>query len=167
MATFPKDRQHFNSAVFVMLRNDRGEYLLQERQNTSFMNGYWDFSASGHLERGETLQECIVREAEEETGVRVNIDSLKLVHISQHDVGNWPYLNFLFVSDDFEGEPVTNETDKVSGLKWFAPENFPEKLTLSVRLFEEAGFPVSELTYSYINEDDHEKIIGQKYEREA
>lgn len=88
MPMFPKDRPHYNIAIFVLLKNEKGEYLLQQRQNTSYMNGYWDFSASGHLERGETIRECIVREAREEAGVEVNIDSLKLVHILQHDMGN-------------------------------------------------------------------------------
>jgi len=158
MPTYPKDRTHFNSAVFVMLKNEKGEYLLQQRQNTAYMDGHWDFSASGHLERGETLQECIVREAEEEAGVKVNIVSLKLVHILQHDVGDWPYLDFLFVSNDFEGEAVTNESDKVSGLEWFAPSRFPEKLTLALQMFKAAGFPENGLTYSYVNEDNHNKI---------
>lgn len=166
MPTFPKDRPHYNIAIFVLLKNEKGEYLLQQRQNTSYMNGYWDFSASGHLERGETIRECIVREAQEEAGVEVNINSLKLVHILQHDVGNWPYVDFFYVSDDFNGEPLTNEAEKVSGLEWFLPSDFPEKLTLALKVFQQAGFPDKEVTYSYANEDDHERITGQKYEEE-
>ena len=166
MPTFPKDRQHFNIAIFVMLRNKQGEYLLQQRQNTSFLNGFWDTSASGHLERGETIKECIVREAEEEAGVRVNIDSLKLVHVSQPELGNWPYIDFVFFSDDFEGEPLTNEAEKVSALEWFKPEDFPENLTLAATAYKNAGFPTDTLSYSFVNEADFERITGQKYERE-
>lgn len=164
MATYPKDRTHYNSAVFVLLKNDKGEYLLQKRINTSFMNGYWDFSASGHLERGETLQQCIAREAKEETGLDVDVDSMKLVHILQHDVGDWPYLDFLFVSDTFSGELGTGEIDKVAELRWFKPDAFPEKLTLALRMIKRAGLPDDELTFSYVDEKRHERIVGQPYE---
>lgn len=148
-----------------MLRNEKGEYLLQQRQNTSFLNGFWDTSASGHLERGETIKECIVRETEEEAGIRVNVDSLKLVHILQPDLVDWPYIDFIFFSDDFEGDALTNEVEKVSALEWFKPEDFPENLTLGAHAFKEAGFPTSGLSYSFITEDDFEKITGQKYEK--
>ncbi len=43
--------------------NGRGEWLLIHR------NGRWDLP-KGHLERGESLAECAVREVGEETGVR-------------------------------------------------------------------------------------------------
>lgn len=164
MPTLAKDRAHFNVAVFVLLKNGKGEYLLQQRANTSYMNGYWDFSGSGHLERGETLRESVVREAEEECGMKVSLESLKLVQVLQHDVGDWPYVDFLFVSDDFEGEASTNEAEKVVNLQWFKPEDFPEKLTLALQSFKNQGFPSDEITYAYVNEDDHHNITGQKYE---
>lgn len=167
MPTFPKDRQHFNIAIFVMLRNKKGEYLLQQRQNTSFLNGFWDTSASGHLERGESVKECIVRETEEEAGIRVNVDSLRLVHVLQFDLNDWPYVDFIFFSDDFKGDALTNEAEKVAALQWFKPEEFPDKLTLAAYAFKEAGFPTNDLSYSFIGEDDFEQITGQEYEREA
>ena len=109
MATFAKDRQHFNVAVFVLLRNKDGEYLLQQRQNTSYMNGYWEFSGSGHLERGETIQQAAVREAEEDCGLKVPEKSLHLVQILQHDVGDWPYV------DENDHLAITGQDYSVSG----------------------------------------------------
>ncbi len=166
MPTSSKDRPHYNVAVFVLLKNKKGEYLLQQRQNTSYMNGYWDFSGSGHLEHGETIRESVVREAEEECGMRVNPSSLKLVQILQHDVGDWPYIDFLFIGDEFTGDATINEAEKVADLRWFKPEDFPEKLTLALRTFQEADFP-TELTYAYANEADHRRITGQEYENDT
>lgn len=163
MATHPHDRQHYNAAVFVAMRNDTGEYLLQQRQNTSFMNGYWDFAAGGHVEKGESLQECAVREAEEEAGVTIQPDDLKLVRVLQYDVGDseYPYIDFMFLCDKFSGEPATNEPHEVSELKWFKPEDFPEKCTLAVRMFEQSDFS-EELELMFIDANEHERIVGEK-----
>ncbi|MGH7241490.1 MAG: NUDIX domain-containing protein, partial [Candidatus Saccharimonadales bacterium] len=42
------ERFQTHVAVFVIIRNDAGEILLQKRQNTSYLDGYWDFP-SGHV----------------------------------------------------------------------------------------------------------------------
>lgn len=168
MATHPHDRQHFNAAVFVAIRNEKGEYLLQLRKNTSFMNGYWDFAAGGHVEKGEGLQECAVREAKEETGLVLQTEELKLIRILQYDVADsaYPYIDFMFLCDKFAGELSTNEPDQVSELRWFKPGEFPEKCTAAVRLHERMNFS-EELSFSYIGHEEHESMIGEKFKTGA
>ncbi|MFC1608573.1 bis(5'-nucleosyl)-tetraphosphatase [Patescibacteria group bacterium] len=53
------------SAGAVIYREENGEtfYLLMK-----YRNFHWDF-AKGHMEKGETLKETALREAEEETGI--------------------------------------------------------------------------------------------------
>jgi|GEM_PF-3206492 len=167
MATHPHDRQHFNAAVFIAIRNEKGEYLLQLRQNTSFMNGYWDFAAGGHLEKGESLQECAVREAQEEAGLTLRTEDLKLIRILQYDVADsiYPYIDFMFLCDKFSGEAATNEPNDVGELKWFKPGEFPGKCTVAVRLHEQMNFS-EELSFSYISHEEHERIIGEKFKVE-
>ncbi len=48
-----------------LVRNDCGKSLMIYR------NGRWDLP-KGHLESGETIEECAVREVEEETGIKVD-----------------------------------------------------------------------------------------------
>ncbi len=82
-------------AVFVVIRNDNNEILLQQRANTGYLDEYWDLP-SGHVEYGESLSESAVREVEEEIG----FNKAKLMQIrssvvfSQHKNGlsfgnNW------------------------------------------------------------------------------
>ena len=57
------------SAVMLMLsrtdENGEEEILLQKRMNTGYMDGYWDFSASGHVEDNEPMRIATVREEKE------------------------------------------------------------------------------------------------------
>ena len=55
-------------ASYVYLLRD-GAVLLQLRQNTGYMDGYWAAAAAGHVERGETAYDAAQREAHEELGI--------------------------------------------------------------------------------------------------
>ena len=62
------DRFTTRVAVFVIVRNDKGEILLQQRGPEKYLGGYWDFP-SGHGELGESLQDTTIRELKEEVGL--------------------------------------------------------------------------------------------------
>jgi 8-oxo-dGTP diphosphatase len=69
-------------AVFMVLRNDKNEILLQQRSGTGYLDGYWDLP-SGHVEYGESLLRSVVRETKEEVGVEVAPEDSRLIHIDQ------------------------------------------------------------------------------------
>jgi 8-oxo-dGTP diphosphatase len=145
-------------SVFVILENDKGELLLQRRMNTGYLDGYYDQAASGHLELGETLQECAVRETKEEIGIDILPADLKLVHINQNNI-DIPYINFTFQCSQWNREPRICEPDKCDDIQFFAKDDLPEKCTLNVRLLEREGFK-SELTYSYVDPASFAQLVG-------
>jgi len=59
------DRFMTRMAVFVILRNEAGEILLEQRANTGYLDGYWDLP-SGHVEYAESIHQTAVREVLEE-----------------------------------------------------------------------------------------------------
>ncbi len=59
------------SGVAGIIRNGQGEILLQRRSD----NGLWGLPG-GSVEIGETVGQAIVREVEEETGLRVEVERL-------------------------------------------------------------------------------------------
>ncbi len=56
--------------VGAVIRDERGRILLTRRPEGRHMAGLWEFPG-GKIERGETPQEALVRELEEELGVVV------------------------------------------------------------------------------------------------
>jgi 8-oxo-dGTP diphosphatase len=58
-------------SVYAAIRNDKGEFLLLKRSEDSVTNpGKWDLPG-GKLEREEILEEAVVREVWEETGITI------------------------------------------------------------------------------------------------
>src|SRR3954468_19781087 len=57
-------------AGHLLVFNGRGEVFLQKRSMAKdTFPGAWDSSASGHLDTGETYDDCAVREVREELGL--------------------------------------------------------------------------------------------------
>ena len=79
-----KERYRTLSAVMLMLmRENNGveEILLQKRKNTGYMDGYWDCSASGHVENMESMKMAMQREAKEELSIDIDIEDLEFVSL--------------------------------------------------------------------------------------
>lgn len=152
-------------AVFVVVRSKAGELLLQQRANTGYLDGYWDFAASGHLEAGESIRAAAIRELSEEIGLTAKEEDLKLVHVGQNHL-DIPYINFIFMLDTWQGEPAIQEPDKCTGLEWFALNALPQHCTLGVRVKHRSGLD-DELTYTYVNTENYEAYMNEKWPGES
>lgn len=159
-----KERPLFRSAMFVAIENDRGEVLLQRRADTGFLDGHWDLSATGHLEYGESMQTCGVREAEEEVGLTVREKDLEVVALFQTAFEpGIRYVNTIFRCRLWQGDPVIGEPTKIAELGWFAPENFPDKLTVGARVYLMSLGNQAARNY-YIGPDEYREMMGAGYE---
>ena len=155
-----KERFTTRQAIFAICRNDKGEILLEQRANTGYLDGFWDFP-SGHVEKGEGLRESMARELHEETNLTVQPENMKLVHIDQYfgsESGDADYVNYTFLITNFSGEPKILEPVKCSGLGWFSVDKLPEKLTINVRQNQFANFS-EDLTYSITDKSNYENIL--------
>jgi isopentenyldiphosphate isomerase len=60
-----------HQAVHLLVFNRRGELFLQKRAlNKDVQPGKWDSSVGGHMQPGETPLQAVLRETEEELGLR-------------------------------------------------------------------------------------------------
>ena len=107
---------------------DGGKVLLGKRKN-AHGDGSWA-PPGGHLEYGETWQECVRREALEETGLV--LDDVQF-HAVTNDIfaeSNKHYVT-IFMRAVYTGGIVENrEPEKCEAWEWFTIDCLPEKLFL-------------------------------------
>ncbi len=101
--------------------------LVGQRRSATHGDGTWQFPG-GHLEFGETVEQCAVREAQEETGLAVRV------------TGRGPWVDSFFVAEGRQyvtlfvltradtGEPEAREPDKCAAWHWCAWDELPEPL---------------------------------------
>lgn len=63
------DRKEVDVAVGVLIRPD-GAFLLTSRPSGKVYEGYWEFPG-GKLEQGETVEQALRRELQEEIGITI------------------------------------------------------------------------------------------------
>lgn len=89
--------------VLCLVQN-KDAYLLQDRQKEDW-KGYT--LPGGHIERGESIVDAVVREMKEETGL--TIQNPRLCGVKQFPIEDGRYIVFLFRADQFEGDLVSSE----------------------------------------------------------
>lgn len=93
----------------------------------------------GHLELGESWEECGAREALEETGVQVK--NIRFVGVTNdiYDTGKH-YVTIALAADWDSGEAVIMEPENCTEVSWFTPGEYPEPMFLSTRNFLKNGY---------------------------
>ena len=121
------------AAYVVMLRDgvDRpAGVLLQLRSGTGYMDDHWACAAAGHVERGESVMQAAVREAEEELGICVEPAHLTPLCGMHRTAGDGNDVNersdFFFTLRRWTGEPRIREPGKAADLRWFPLSALPD-----------------------------------------
>ncbi|MBM7516339.1 NUDIX domain-containing protein [Nocardioides nitrophenolicus] len=120
------------SYVFLLRETDPGsgtgtEVLLQLRQNTGYMDGFWAAAAAGHVERGETAEAAARREALEEIAVAdLELRFATAMQRTAHDLPIDERVDFFFTARSWSGEPRIVEPAKCADLRWFRLDALPE-----------------------------------------
>lgn len=111
--------------VGVLIFN-QGQLLLGRRKG-SHGQGTWSLPG-GHLEFGESLEQCASRETLEETGLSLE-RCIKGPYVNNvfSDV-NKHYLTVFMISGQFTGEPQQREPEKCDGWMWFDIDALPSPL---------------------------------------
>lgn len=91
----------------------QGERLLLQNRRKKDWDG-WALPG-GHIEKGESIVDAVVREMQEETGLTIH--SPKLCGIKQFPIENGRYLVFLFRTESFSGEVRSSDEGE---MRWIS-----------------------------------------------
>ena len=114
------------SLILTRLTDDGKEILFQRRCNTGYMDGKYEISCSGHLEKGESLSNAMIREAKEELGIEIQEKDLQLVFVNHSYKED--YIQIYFTTQKYKGIPQIIEKDKCDDLRWFNSNNLPNNI---------------------------------------
>ncbi len=117
-------RGHWIPVVAGFLKKD-GKILVGQRPENNSLPGQWEFPG-GKIEQGETPEQALVRELQEELGIDVEVGDLKLA--CTHSYGEVGILILFFEILFWKGQPKAQHHMM---LEWIHPEelkhrNIPE-----------------------------------------
>lgn len=120
----------------IVIRDNK---VLMQKRLSKHGHGTWAFPG-GHLEFGESPEQCAIRETKEEAGI--NITNLRRgpytndLHASEQK----HVITLFIITDSFTGEPTVCEPEKNEGWEWFEWNDMPEPLFLAIVHLREQGF---------------------------
>ena len=124
-------------SVHILVFNSNNQIFLQKRSNTKDENpGFWDTSSAGHVDAGETYDECAKRELWEELHIKEILKPLAKIKASSAT-----YQEHVQVYVCKTSTPIIINKEEISEGKYFDWETLPniiqgntEKFTSSFKL---------------------------------
>ena len=151
------EKEKFLSSIYLIIRNDKQQILLQRREGTKLWPGFLALPA-GHIDEGENDYEALVREAKEELGITIKIeDIVDTFVVNRKNKSLPPYYDVYFEISKYLGNISIMEPEKCSELVWADIENLPDDIID----FEKEAIDnnLKGIKFSVIYADNEKKLI--------
>jgi mutator protein MutT len=136
--------------VGALIFNEKGELFLMKRGRKAKNEvGRWE-APGGTVDFGETLEQAIVREMQEEFGIDIEvIEQLPATdHLIPEENQHW--VPTCFISKIKAGEiPKITEKEKCEDIGWFALDDLPQPLSVVTQLVLKTFLKKPNKKYSY------------------
>lgn len=136
---------HPRIGIGILIFNNRNEILLGKRISSHGKSSYGP--AGGHLEFGETFEECAIREVLEETNLIIENPQFIAVTNDVFKKEQKHYVSIFLKAHCLNEHELQNlEPHKVERWQWFALDNLPSSLFLPLkRLIEKKCYLYKEI----------------------
>lgn len=154
------EREKFLSSIYLIIKNDNEEILLQRRQGTKLWPGFLALPA-GHIDEKENAYEAAIREAREELGIEISINNINDTFVvNRRNKSLMPYYDVYFEISGYDGKIQISEPEKCSELVWCNINNLPEDMID----FEIAAIKNNQngIKFSVIDTDNDKKLVLKK-----
>ena len=124
--------------AIIITKND--QVLLMKRKGLHGI-GTWT-TPGGHLDFGETPEQCAAREAKEEVGLDVVDIRFRAFTNDVFESGGQHYISIWMEGESILGEPIIAAEDEVEEIGWYAWDALPSPLFLPLEnLLKENSYP--------------------------
>lgn len=116
--------QVFHKAVWIWIKNNNGEILVQKRAKSKKKSpNKWDMPSAGHVATGETCLLTCVRETQEELGIDCKED--EFVFLKQFiNLRGWELVQVYLLKKDIDINNITLQPEEVAEVKWLNYNDF-------------------------------------------
>lgn len=120
-----KKRNKLPISVQLILENE-DKILLMKRKNTGYEDGKYSLPG-GHVEPNEEIRKALVREAQEEIGIHIDVQDVEFYKVMNRKVNTeQEYVDFIFKANHWTGNVTNEEKDKCEEIIWVNKEEIPE-----------------------------------------
>ncbi|PIN73725.1 hypothetical protein COV20_05900 [Candidatus Woesearchaeota archaeon CG10_big_fil_rev_8_21_14_0_10_45_16] len=148
------ERPKVGLGVFII---KDGKFLLLKRKG-AHGEGTWGL-AGGHLEFGESYEDCAKRETLEEVGI--TIQNIRFASVTNDIFENKHYLTIFCTAEYKEGDITNKEPDKCEGIKWFSWDALPQPLFQPIINLIKDGFDLNRSIDRYQHyKGNHYQVLG-------
>lgn len=109
-------KNEYRLVAHLCIFNEKDELLIQKRhKNKSIYPGKWDFSVSGNVQAHETSRDAMIRELQEELGIRLPIESLRSSLSFNFDQG---FDDFYLFIHELDIKNLTLQKEELTQVMW-------------------------------------------------